>query len=52
MHYGKNDFSKNGQPTVQAKNDPSKVLGQDIGMTNLDILKLKTTYDCSSRKYR
>ncbi|XP_031568760.1 uncharacterized protein LOC116303371 [Actinia tenebrosa] len=48
MHYGKTDFSKNGQPTIQAKGDSNKALGQDNGMTELDIQKLNKLYDCDS----
>jgi len=51
MHYGSKDFSKNGLPTIQDKSDPSKQLGQDVGLSVLDIEKLNKYYDCSSCKY-
>ncbi|EDO44621.1 predicted protein, partial [Nematostella vectensis] len=49
MHYGKTDFSKNGQNTMQAKGDPNRQLGQYIGFTALDLQKLNKLYDCSSK---
>jgi len=52
MHYGKTDFSKNGNPTIQAKDDPNKQLGQDNGLTQLDLDKIKALYDCSSGRYQ
>ncbi|KAK3703605.1 hypothetical protein QZH41_019159, partial [Actinostola sp. cb2023] len=48
MHYGRTDFSKNSNPTIQAINDANKALGQNIGLSELDIVKIKTLYDCSS----
>uniref|UniRef100_A0A4W3H082 Metalloendopeptidase n=1 Tax=Callorhinchus milii TaxID=7868 RepID=A0A4W3H082_CALMI len=47
MHYGKTYFSKNDQPTMVAISDPSLKLGQTIGITEIDVLKLNRFYNCS-----
>ncbi|GLH01743.1 Seminal metalloprotease 1 [Gryllus bimaculatus] len=46
MHYPKNAFSKNGKPTIVAKKDPSKELGQRKKPTKGDILKVRKMYKC------
>ncbi|KXJ15913.1 zinc metalloproteinase nas-4 [Exaiptasia diaphana] len=48
MHYGRTDFSKNGLPTIEAKGDPGKKLGQDIGLSDLDIQKIQKFYECDA----
>ncbi|KAK7861945.1 hypothetical protein R5R35_006316 [Gryllus longicercus] len=46
MHYPKTAFSKNGKPTIVAKKDPSKELGQRKKPTKGDILKVRKMYKC------
>ncbi|KAM4613100.1 uncharacterized protein ACJ7VT_011284 isoform 2-T2 [Polymixia lowei] len=46
MHYGKTAFSKNGRDTITPKT--SAVIGQRVGMSELDILKINRLYSCSS----
>jgi len=47
MHYGKKDFSKNGKNTIQAKDDPSRTLGNNNGLTQIDENKLNKMYQCA-----
>jgi len=47
MHYSKYAFSSNGQPTIQAKDNPSRTLGNRVGPTQIDINKLNKLYQCS-----
>ena len=49
MHYDARAFSRNGRPTivpVNSNNARLAELGQDDGMTKLDVKKLNTLYDC------
>jgi len=46
MHYSKYAFSKNGQPTIQAIDDPSRTLGNNQGLTQIDVNKLNAMYTC------
>ncbi|XP_014678923.1 PREDICTED: meprin A subunit alpha-like [Priapulus caudatus] len=51
MHYQTWAFSKNGRPTITAKNDPNATiyLGQPHdggGFTTSDIVKLNEMYNC------
>ena len=50
MHYGKYDFSKNGEPTILAINDKSKELGQDQGLSKTDADQLYKLYNCENTK--
>lgn len=45
MHYGRKAFSKNGEDTMQAINDPKMELGQRKGFTKKDIRKLNKMYE-------
>jgi len=48
MHYGKYAFSRNGQPTIQARDNPSRTLGNSVGLTDIDVAKLNSMYECST----
>ncbi|GLD67223.1 uncharacterized protein AKAME5_001858100 [Lates japonicus] len=45
MHYGPRAFSKNGRDTITPLR-PSAVIGQRIGMSENDILKINKLYGC------
>jgi hypothetical protein len=46
MHYSKNAFSKNGQPTIEAKKSvpTASKMGQRVKLSDLDIKKIKKMY--------
>ncbi|XP_010773344.1 high choriolytic enzyme 1-like, partial [Notothenia coriiceps] len=46
MHYGKYAFSKNGQPTMLAKRNPSLNFGNAHTMSNIDIALVNKLYQC------
>lgn len=46
MHYSSIAFSKNGQPTIEAKQKTNKAMGQRDGFSNSDIDKIKRMYKC------
>jgi len=46
MHYGGKAFTANKKPTIVAKDDPTRKLGQRKGLSALDILKLNKLYGC------
>ncbi|XP_016936572.4 hatching enzyme 1.2 [Drosophila suzukii] len=49
MHYSKNAFSINGQPTILAmKAGGAEQMGQRNGFSEYDIMKLNRMYDCGS----
>ncbi|XP_034662822.1 high choriolytic enzyme 1 [Drosophila subobscura] len=49
MHYSKNAFSINGQPTiVPMQSQGADQMGQRNGFSDLDIQKLNRMYDCGS----
>ncbi|XP_040014828.1 uncharacterized protein LOC120807159 [Xiphias gladius] len=45
MHYGPKDFSKNGGDTISSLT-PTEKIGQRIGMSENDILKINKLYGC------
>uniref|UniRef100_A0A665TWC6 Metalloendopeptidase n=1 Tax=Echeneis naucrates TaxID=173247 RepID=A0A665TWC6_ECHNA len=45
MHYGRTDFSKNGQNTITPL-IASVAIGQRIGMSESDVLKVNKLYNC------
>ncbi|XP_059490033.1 zinc metalloproteinase nas-4-like [Neocloeon triangulifer] len=46
MHYSLKAFSRNGQPTLQARQSTSATIGQTAGLSASDIRKLKAMYNC------
>lgn len=46
MHYSAVAFSKNGQPTIEAKMRTSDVMGQRNGFSQKDIQKINKMYKC------
>ncbi|XP_077306324.1 tolloid-like protein 1 [Lithobates pipiens] len=48
MHYARYAFTKNGLPTLKAIPDDSVSFGQRFAMSDLDIIKINTLYNCSS----
>ncbi|XP_041647456.1 high choriolytic enzyme 2-like [Cheilinus undulatus] len=46
MHYSNFAFSKNGQPTIVAKDDPNRVFGQATRMSQNDIDRINRLYNC------
>jgi meprin B len=52
MHYGKYAFSKNGNPTLLAIQNPDRNLGQRDGFSEIDIVKVNALYDCKSNYIR
>ncbi|XP_035507880.1 high choriolytic enzyme 1-like [Morone saxatilis] len=46
MHYNKFAFSKNGQPTIVAKSNPSLNFGQATDMSVNDIARVNRLYQC------
>ncbi|XP_061590726.1 low choriolytic enzyme-like [Cololabis saira] len=47
MHYKNYDFSKNGQPTIVAKDNPRLSFGYARQMSHNDIARLNKLYKCS-----
>jgi Astacin (Peptidase family M12A) len=46
MHYSPTAFSKNGQPTIEAKSKSSGKMGQRDGFSKKDIEKVNKMYKC------
>mmetsp|Transcript_6381 Transcript_6381/g.8519 ORF Transcript_6381/g.8519 Transcript_6381/m.8519 type:complete len:552 (-) Transcript_6381:364-2019(-) len=44
MHYGKADFSRNGQNTI----DAPQAIGQRNGASNADIIQVRLVYQCNT----
>ena len=45
MHYGRKDFTSNGEDTVVPK-DVNARIGQRIGLSPIDVWQLTTLYKC------
>jgi hypothetical protein len=46
MHYSSKAFSKNGQPTIKAKQTSTEIMGQREGFSKKDIEKVNKMYKC------
>jgi len=46
MHYGKNDFTKNGKPTIEVIKRGSCRIGQREHLDDIDLIKINTLYKC------
>jgi hypothetical protein len=46
MHYQNTAFSTNGLPTIVATQDTDEVMGQRVGMSDVDILEIQRYYGC------
>ncbi|HEY5236286.1 MAG TPA: M12 family metallopeptidase, partial [Rhabdochlamydiaceae bacterium] len=46
LHYSANSFSKNGEPTIVAKQSTKDKMGQREGFSTKDIEKLNKMYNC------
>lgn len=47
MHYGKDYFTKNGQPTI-VPNDPNAAIGNREGLSEIDIAEVHKYYGCDT----
>ena len=45
MHYSRTTWTKNGQNTMEAKDDPNRKLG-GIALSAYDVMKLNSMYHC------
>ncbi|XP_024909369.1 low choriolytic enzyme-like [Cynoglossus semilaevis] len=50
MQYRNKAFSKNGQPTIVAKDDPNRVLGSARSMTENEYKRVNIAYQCDLDK--
>lgn len=52
MHYSVHAFSKNGNPTITPKKQvvSGVKIGQRIGFSEKDLLKINTMYKCEGRR--
>ena len=48
MHYNKYAFSSNRRPTIVAKGNPNRQLGQYKGFSLTDIKQINALYKCGS----
>ncbi|CAO1412000.1 unnamed protein product [Diamesa serratosioi] len=46
MHYSPTAFSRNGQPTIEAKSNSRDKMGQREGFSNKDLEKINKMYNC------
>lgn len=49
MHYGVDNFSKNGEATMRSIKDAGRSLGQRNGFTKLDIQEINSLYECNGK---
>merc|ERR1719452_323841 len=48
MHYGAYAFSKNGQKTIERLDECDAPLGNEVGLSQIDINKLNKMYKCDT----
>ncbi|XP_069771382.1 astacin-like metalloendopeptidase [Narcine bancroftii] len=48
LHYSRSAFSRNGQPTLTPLMETDAVIGQRVGLSELDLLKVNRLYNCSA----
>lgn len=48
MHYSPTAFSRNGQPTIEAKSNSKENMGQREGFSGKDIAKINKMYNCQA----
>ena len=46
MEYSNDAFSKNGEHTITAKNNPERLFGQRLGFSVGDIREINILYQC------
>ncbi|XP_035534671.1 low choriolytic enzyme-like isoform X2 [Morone saxatilis] len=46
MHYGRTAFGKNRSETITPIPDPSVPIGQTVGLSDIDIIKINRLYKC------
>ncbi|XP_053305441.1 embryonic protein UVS.2-like [Spea bombifrons] len=52
LHYGKYAFANDaGKPTLEPKGNPSALIGQRIGLSSLDVMKINKLYQCNVCRY-
>ena len=49
MHYNRFQGSKNGKPTMAAIGNENLELGNNLGLTPTDILRINRLYECESK---
>ncbi|XP_075423569.1 astacin-like metalloendopeptidase isoform X2 [Ascaphus truei] len=48
LHYGKFAFASDaGKPTLEPTGNPSALIGQRVGLSSLDVVKMNKLYKCS-----
>ncbi|XP_068117087.1 hatching enzyme 1.2-like isoform X2 [Hyperolius riggenbachi] len=48
LHYGKFAFANDaGKPTLEPIEDPQAVIGQRVGLSSLDVVKINKLYECN-----
>ncbi|CAJ0916861.1 unnamed protein product [Ranitomeya imitator] len=48
LHYGKFAFATDsGKPTLEPTGDPHALIGQRVGLSSLDVSKIKKLYECN-----
>ncbi|XP_068596318.1 hatching enzyme 1.2-like [Brachionichthys hirsutus] len=50
MHYGRFDFSRNGNPTIEPIPDRNAIIGRATRMSRLDIRRVNLLYKCNNTR--